>query len=66
MNDSIDNDPPDADHRPPRAARHRRMTNPTFASRRWLTLGVVCLGVLMVVLDVTSRYRDSASRRRRR
>jgi len=29
------------------------MTDPMSSSRRWLALGVVCLGVLMVVLDVT-------------
>ncbi len=30
------------------------MTGPLFRSRRWLALGVVCLGVLMVVLDLLS------------
>ena len=29
------------------------MTRPSPASSRWLALGVVCLGVLMAVLDVT-------------
>ena len=29
------------------------MTRPLSASARWLALGVVCLGVLMAVLDVT-------------
>jgi EmrB/QacA subfamily drug resistance transporter len=29
------------------------MTHPTIVSSRWLALGVVCLGVLMAVLDVT-------------
>ncbi len=29
------------------------MTQTISPSRRWLALGVVCLGVVMVVLDVT-------------
>jgi MFS family permease len=29
------------------------MTHSMSSTRRWLALGVVCLGVLMVVLDVT-------------
>ena len=29
------------------------VTRPLSASARWLALGVVCLGVLMAVLDVT-------------
>jgi EmrB/QacA subfamily drug resistance transporter len=38
------------DARPNRSA---RMPSQITASRRWLALGVVCLGVLMVVLDMT-------------